>query len=329
MKNRIVAKNVSALEEELLLSSRLFQGVEPADLQGFLAGCDKLSLESGEVLLSPDNSNDRLFVALDGRLSIHLHHVDNNPFTYFGPGECVGELSVFDQRYPSAWVQAAEPCTLLSIAQGQLWEMIDHVNGVARNLLHILSGRLRSGNTAISALEVHANIDPLTGMHNRRWMDDMFNRAVHRAEIDSSPLCLFMVDVDFFKQYNDTYGHLAGDHALRAVAKTMQNTLRSSDMLARFGGEEFIVLLVDTHLERALEIGERLRVAIGETQPFQAEGDKAPPVTVSIGVAERDSDATLESIVVRADEALYRAKENGRDQVCPRPGSGPAASCPR
>jgi diguanylate cyclase (GGDEF)-like protein len=161
----------------------------------------------------------------------------------------------------------------------------------------------------------HATIDALTGVHNRGWMNDTFAREIQRAEREDLSLCLMMLDIDSFKQYNDKYGHLAGDRVLISVAEAAFAPLRTNDLFARYGGEEFSVLLPETQMEQALIVAERLRQRISDTDPGILDGVPLPKVTVSIGIAEYRPGYTLETLVAAADVAMYHAKNNGRNCV--------------
>ena len=148
-----------------------------------------------------------------------------------------------------------------------------------------------------------ARHDALTGLPNRRVLQELLPREMARARRSSSPLSLAIIDIDHFKQYNDNHGHLAGDEVLRACAREWDTALRGEDTLVRFGGEEFLVLLPDTEPEQAAEIVERLR-------------DKTPlEQTCSAGLALWDQAESIDDLLRRADEALYLAKAGGRDQL--------------
>lgn len=161
-----------------------------------------------------------------------------------------------------------------------------------------------------------ATLDALTGVANRRHFFDLARREVERAERYHHPLSLLMIDVDHFKQFNDTYGHVAGDQALRAIAARLRDNLRENDSIGRFGGEEFLVLLPETGSEQALQVAERLRGAIGARPITTDEGEVG--VTVSIGVAScagARQPLSVEQLLKRADDALYVAKRRGRNQI--------------
>ncbi len=152
-------------------------------------------------------------------------------------------------------------------------------------------------------VEALARSDSLTGLPNRRALDEQLPREMARARRAESGLCLAIVDLDHFKAYNDTHGHLAGDEMLRRCAMAWDSELRGEDTIVRFGGEEFLVVLPDTTPEQAAEIVERLRAATPDEQ------------TCSAGLACWDYVELAEDLVGRADSALYRAKAAGRDQL--------------
>ncbi|MDE2309999.1 MAG: GGDEF domain-containing protein [Betaproteobacteria bacterium] len=143
-------------------------------------------------------------------------------------------------------------------------------------------------------------------------MVDAFPRALHRCELNRSPFAIMIVDIDHFKRVNDTYGHLVGDIALKTVAQCMAESFRPHDLLVRYGGEEFAALFSDTDLEQAKAIAERLRNRVADIV-IQHEGISFQ-VTVSIGIATQQ-EKKLEGLIGEADQALYRAKELGRNRV--------------
>jgi diguanylate cyclase (GGDEF)-like protein len=160
--------------------------------------------------------------------------------------------------------------------------------------------------------ETRASTDALTGLPNRRYFDEFCALLAHRRRADDA-VGVLMVDIDHFKRVNDRYGHDAGDEVLRAVAMAIGGAVRDGDVPARFGGEEFAVLLRNPSERVAMEVGERIRAAVGSLD-LRTMG--VPPVSVSVGVAiEHDPDAPIAEVVADADRALYRAKRGGRDRV--------------
>ena len=321
------AMNEAVVKHDKLRLSRLqlFRNVdldEPA-LDSLLSTCAYRDMVAGEMLLSPEMENSYLYVIISGRMVIHLGPFDDVPLTTFEPGECVGEMSIIDSRVPSAQVTATESTLLLEIDQDIIWRMVSVSHEIARNLLYIMSERVRYSNLIIAdSIEMQrkyqrfATIDALTGLHNRGWLDDMFDREIRRSERDDLTLCLMMIDVDHFKNYNDEHGHLAGDRVLVSVGESIRKPLRPNDLVARFGGEEFSVLLPETGLDNALAIAERLRERVNMTDPGEMDGKKIPGATVSIGIAEYRSGDTLETMIAAADVAMYHAKKKGRNCVC-------------
>ena len=157
--------------------------------------------------------------------------------------------------------------------------------------------------------------DPLTGVHNRRYLDEHLQSEFAFAARHGTSLSLLLIDADHFKRVNDTYGHAAGDAALRALAGHLLRSVRAEDMIARFGGEEFAVLAREITAEGAHAVAERIRRSVERT-PVQLD-DGAVPITVSIGVVTMTVArpfATADSLLEAADEALYRAKETGRNR---------------
>ena len=159
-----------------------------------------------------------------------------------------------------------------------------------------------------------AHTDELTQLYNRRQFVHMAERRIHEWPTPAST-CLLMLDVDYFKKINDTYGHDTGDRVLQAIAATARKEMRQKDVLARFGGEEFIALLAETHIQDAIIIAERIRQRI-QQECLLLKPDQPLSFTVSIGISELKSHKQqLDELVKQADIALYQAKENGRNCV--------------
>ncbi len=172
---------------------------------------------------------------------------------------------------------------------------------------------INRANTYSKVLQ-YATLDALTNLNNRRQFEVRLKQEIAITKRQKNPLCAMMIDIDFFKKVNDTYGHASGDAVLRTVASIIKEHLRESDIPSRYGGEEFAVLLPYTHIEEAKIVGERLRKAV-ETTPIPID-KKNINVTISMGLAEFSPQETGEDLFKRADSALYEAKEGGRNRVC-------------
>lgn len=223
-----------------------------------------------------------------------------------------------EQGYELGSVRGGISVTLPTLAP-MPWKglIISHgVVGLAGVGFILILGRMLA--RAYEGLRRQAVFDALTSIPNRRFFIEQLVHELRRGHRDQVPLALLICDIDDFKSYNDTFGHQAGDRCLRTVADLLRESLqRGSDFCARYGGEEFVVVLPNTTLEGALRVAERIRESVsglGMWHPASSRGI----VTISIGVAEERGDGQdpdHESLIRRADEALYRAKERGRNRV--------------
>lgn len=158
--------------------------------------------------------------------------------------------------------------------------------------------------------------DELTGLFNRRYFNQRFDREIQRAQRYERPLTVIMIDIDHFKTFNDNNGHLMGDRVLQSVAGLLERSIRKSDILARFGGEEFVILLPEIDREHGRKVAEKLRRAVDRAEFPKEETQPLGRITISLGVASFPEDATSTSdLLERADRALYIAKTHGRNQV--------------
>jgi diguanylate cyclase (GGDEF)-like protein len=305
-------------KRSLLNSIALFRGVEPDEISDLLSSCARIDIEKGKTLLSPQTPNHCVYIVLSGALRVHVGAIDGAKIVDLGPGSCAGEMSLIEDKDPSAYVVAEEDSHLMVISHSLLWRMVERSHAFAKNLLIVLSERVRSDNAFIaSSLDVlrearhHAITDALTELGNRHWMEDTFKRELQRALKDRKPACVIMLDIDSFKRFNDQYGHIAGDRVLGLVAKVLRKHLRPTDLIARFGGDEFAAFLPGASLEKAMRTAERLREKVPEISPATLP----TPVTVSIGVTAIAPSDELATLIHRADAAMYEAKAAGRNRV--------------
>jgi len=318
-------KNTSGtgeLQIKELSNLKILRHVGIESVWGLLESCAVRVLKKGEVLFSTGQSNQTMYMILSGKLSVHLDNMASKPIAYLEPGQTVGEISVIDNSPASAYVVALNTARLLAVDEETFWRLVQVSHEFATNLLLMLTQRLRANNFAITEKEhqkkhfqVEAMVDILTGLHNRRWLDYNIPRIVQRFSKTDSPLTILIIDIDYFKSYNDTYGHSAGDQALAIVARMLMTHIRPTDLSARYGGEEFVVILPDTDTHNAYRIAERLKLIIGKTPIEIFDGSVLPPVTVSIGIAQLSTSEGPSEFFARADAALYRAKKKGRNCV--------------
>ena len=301
---------------QLVRQLRLFENVAASSINRLLKEFRACDLDEGEILLSPFNRNQHLYLLLKGQLKVYLGSLDSTSVSTLQIGDCTGEISFLDNQHPSAYVVATEASTVLRLHRESLISLFQQSPQMMQNLLGLLCDRVRQGNQLIINSEQNANIDPLTGSFNRRWLEHVFERESTRCAFNQQPLCLLMLDVDHFKAYNDQHGHLAGDYALCLVAHTLRNQLRPKDSLTRFGGEDFVILLPEMSAEDGRKIGNRLRQSLQDVDSFYAPVGALPGVTVSIGLAQMRPKDSLQSLIARADSALYQAKQQGRNCLC-------------
>ncbi|WP_170144779.1 GGDEF domain-containing protein [Hydrogenivirga caldilitoris] len=210
----------------------------------------------------------------------------------------------------------------IKLYKNELFRIVDEVITIPIERLELLARlyNLLRVRTLTLILEQESIADPLTGLFNRRYMKEILEKEFMRAKRYNLPLSLLMIDIDFFKKINDTYGHTVGDQVLIEVSRRLLNSLRQIDSASRWGGEEFLVVLPNTGRRGAIAVGERIREEVAKEPVVTDKGDKIW-ATVSVGVASLEgSTDEYESLkpgdmIELADKALYRAKRSGRNRV--------------
>jgi diguanylate cyclase (GGDEF)-like protein/PAS domain S-box-containing protein len=250
------------------------------------------------------------FVAREG--TIRCRHAREDVASYVcmpvqGQGQILGLLHIAVEVSPHTKRPTRDD-------EQRLRAMTDRVGPALANL------RLRD------ALREMALRDGLTGLYNRRYLEDALNRELLRAERSGKPVSVVMIDIDHFKTFNDKFGHDAGDFVLSAVARAITKSIRPSDIACRYGGEELAVVLSEADLECARKRAEQMRLAIRDTNLTHL-GQTLPAPTASFGVAVYPTHGTTPAGLLKAaDQALYRAKQEGRDRVCVVAEAVPAGS---
>jgi diguanylate cyclase len=186
-----------------------------------------------------------------------------------------------------------------------------------------LEARLNASKQEINQLQQSLEVvrnesltDPLTSLANRKGFDEMFAKAIADAVARDEPLSLLLTDIDYFKSFNDTYGHLTGDQVLRLVAMSVKQNVKGQDIAARYGGEEFAVVLPSTALRQAATVGDHIRRAVMSKELMKrSTGEHLGRITISVGVAVLQRGDTPQELIGRADMCLYAAKRNGRNRV--------------
>lgn len=207
---------------------------------------------------------------------------------------------------------------LLGIAYASSDGLTPQESSVIHSILAVMVmvvGSSKALNRTLSELEYYSTHDPLTGLHNRRYFNDVLAYEIGRSERHQHEFSILMLDLDDFKDVNDTYGHPCGDRVLRQVAETMRSIMRIGDLATRIGGDEFAVILVETSVEGALVVAEKLRTELRQ-MTFDGEDGKYFHITTSIGVVTFPNDAkSISDLMAGVDLGLYRAKELGKDSI--------------
>lgn len=189
-------------------------------------------------------------------------------------------------------------------------------NKVLEDRLTLSKNEISNLQQSLEAIRAESLTDPLTGLGNRKYFDRMIGMAVQSALASGEPLSLLLLDIDHFKSFNDSYGHLTGDQVLRLVGLSLKQTIKGQDITARYGGEEFAVVLPNTALRQALTVADHIRRAVmAKELKKKSTGEILGRVTISVGVSILKQGEDTDALIERADACLYAAKRNGRNRV--------------
>ncbi|MBN1665120.1 MAG: GGDEF domain-containing protein [Deltaproteobacteria bacterium] len=314
--------NERYMDDETLRQIQLFRYVDFDAVRGLIDTCMTVTLQAEEILLTPGDMNSTVYLLVSGRLRVHLNSLDDEPIM-IGEGESVGEMSVIDHQPVSAYVVADEPCVLLAMNEEALWSLVRSSHAAACNLLFTLTGRLRSTDKLINgdnlALEDvyshYCSVDALTGLHSRYWIDNMFARLFSRSLNNSEPMSVILIDIDKFTQFNELYGSTQGDRILYYMAHTLTANLLPTEIIARSGDDEFLVLLPGWGIDNARLVAERLLNAVVNTVPAMPDGTVMPHPTISVGIAQMQPEQTIDQLIAAAEDALSRARMIGGNSI--------------
>jgi diguanylate cyclase (GGDEF)-like protein len=325
----------------------LLSTLADADLELVVGASREVALAPGEALCNEGDEGSAMFVVLSGNLVVSKA---GKQVAVGRPGDCFGEMALIERRERAATLRALDDTLVLEIPESAFRRHLSSNCGALMALLRVFSERSRrdldslvSANLKLLAqaeemdqknreltemrrqlehrnrdLERISALDTLTQIANRRRFDAALRQEWRRSARDEAPLSLVFCDIDYFKRFNDTYGHQAGDECLVRVAQAMEESLnRPADLVARYGGEEFIALLVDTGIEGARMLAERMRSRVEGLHVEHRASGTGPYLTVSLGVASVVPRPAVrpEDLVDLADRALYAAKEGGRNRV--------------
>jgi diguanylate cyclase (GGDEF)-like protein len=337
------------LEEKVALLRRtdLLGSLSEGELRHLVEECAEISLEPGQCIFEEGAEGRSLYVVLSGDVEVSKQ---GKRIAEGHPGEYFGEMALIEKKERSATLCALGAAVVMEIPEPQYLTYIAKHPQALLALLRTLSYRSRHDLDTLAEehrklkryaqdvedanhelteirqqleennklLERLSTLDTLTGLANRRRFDEALQQEWRRASRDAGSLSLIFCDIDFFKGYNDTYGHQAGDDCLHRVARSLAEVVnRPGDLAARYGGEEFVVLLVDTVLEGAAFLADRMRTKIESLRLAHRSSGLGAFLTASFGVASLVPRPGLkpEDLIALADHALYAAKQQGRNKV--------------
>ena len=282
----------------------LFRPLTRDQLQLLAARASEQVFETGRVIIRQGDRAGHVLLILSGRVRVIEALPDSPQLEMFlgeiGPGEVVGELAILSERARSASVIALERTRCLVLPQEEFLQLVRSSSDVATGLLRVLADRIYDANRLLAR---HAP-DPLTGLANRRAFQDQYRRLAEGARRRSSPVLLLLIDVLDLKHINDRFGHAAGDDVLRTVADTLMQTTRSTDLVARYGGDEFVALLESAGADDAPGLVTRVRRKLAEIGPRRGLPDG---LEYSIGIAlSLDPPETADDLLRLADLDMRR-----------------------
>lgn len=286
-------------------------------------------LSTDEALFYQGDVGDSLYVVHSGRIAVTVHTDTNDDITVatLGVGDFLGEMSIFEDELRSATCHALEPTEVFRLDKDEFNRLIDaqpaEAIKIMRAMLEVVAARLEDRNALLADMvqwgeeaRRRAFTDELTGLYNRRFLDESLPEHIATAATQNAPLTVVMMDLDHFTNINNEYGHEIGDKLIAAIAPAIKTTFRDTDILVRYGGDEFTFVLPHTPAPEAVRFCEALGRAIAQCDFLADRGGRITKVTTSQGIAVYpDHGRTAEELREMADRALYTAKERGRNRA--------------
>lgn len=293
-------------------------------LHGFLEETD---CGADDTVFNQGEEGRDLYIVSEGRVAIRVSTQDGSSIdvAVLGPGDFFGEMAIFEDAPRSATCVMIDGGRLYRLRKGDFFALMDQYPRTAIKMMYrmvaITTSRLNTTSSFLSDLvqwgegaRRRAITDDLTGLYNRRYLDSALEQQVAEARVKNDVFSLIMMDLDRFHEVNDEYGQAFGDELIATVAPSVRDAVGGSDIAARYGGDEFTIILPGRRADEALAIAETIRTAVEELDVAGPSG--IVKVTTSQGVAEFPRHGrSLEAIREAADQALYRAKEAGRNRA--------------
>ena len=290
---------------------------------------EMMRLEKDDVIFREKEEGNELFIIKSGSTSVRIRVKDGaeKEIAVLKAGEFFGEMAIFENAPRSATCLAAEDCEILRLHKDDFFSLMKNsphaAINIMKNMLNKTTSRLNASGQVITQMvkwgedaSLRAVTDKLTGVYNRRYLESELDNRFKRAQQDGTPLSLVMADMDYFREVNESYSHEVGDRYIVEVAKVFTGSFRSTDIVSRYGGDEFTILLPETDLETAMAVTEEVRKNVEKLDFLKDIEGPDLRLSVSLGVASYPATAgTMAELTEQADKALYAAKNNGRNRV--------------
>ncbi|MDY6932886.1 MAG: GGDEF domain-containing protein [Spirochaetota bacterium] len=288
-----------------------------------------VDIDENKILFQEGDEGNELFIVKMGRVasSVLLPNGNKREIAEFTSGDFFGEMSIFENAPRSATCCTKDKCLLISLRERDFFELILYYPHIAikmmYRMLNITTERLLEKSKFLSDMvqwgeeaRRRAITDELTGIYNRRFLDDALEDHFQKARGSDKSLSMIMIDIDNFKKISEIYGHQKVNHVVLQVVEVFKKHIRGKDILARYGGDEFTILLPDTEMNKAREIAERIGRDVAEINLSQMFNGQVTQITVSQGISTYPENVEdLQNLCKLADRHLYRAKVEGRNRV--------------
>lgn len=312
-----------------LKSTIMLSNLKMSELHQVAQRLELVRYKEGDVIFHQKEDGEELYIIKYGAVSVRIIIQDGTEkeISVLKEGEFFGEMAIFDNAPRSATCIANEDCEMLRLHKDDFFHMMElssHATiNIMKNMLNRTTDRLNASGQVITQMvkwgedaSMRAVTDKLTGVYNRRYLESELDKNFEKAVKNGTSMVMVMADMDFFREVNEGYSHEIGDQYIVEVAKVFTNTFRGTDIVSRYGGDEFTILLPDTDLDTAMKINEQVRQNVEKLDFLKdLEGPDLHP-SISLGLSCYPVTCrTLDELKKQADEALYEAKHNGRNRV--------------
>jgi len=314
---------------EFLKSVELFSSLYLSELSRIAKHLHTVEIKAGGVICNEGDEGKELFIIKTGSTSVLIKVQDgsNKEVAELLPGNFFGEMAIFENSPRSATCIAREDSTILKLDENDFFKLMETESEtsikIMKIMLDIMSERVSNTGNFIKEMVKWGNdasrravTDKLTGVYNRRYLENAIIEIFENAKKQNTPFSLIMADLDFFREVNESYSHEIGDKYIVEVAKVFKKAVRKNDIVSRYGGDEFTILLPDTTLKKGAEFAEKIRLGVMELDFLKKYSGPKIMVSVSLGIACYPETCTEQKVLrEQADLALYKAKESGRNRV--------------